>query len=417
MIRNTTSMYCARRPLLRKPLLLGGALIAGLAGAMVGAVAAPAGALAAGPGTTVAAGSRVAGQTVAAGARATGPGQVAAAGQKVAGLTLTTAQAPSPLPMKLPAGHPYRPPAGRLFQGVADKPVSQYAQTTGKHPAVYQEFVGWGQWLPTITTDATTNRARLMMMVSTRFGAQNMISPAAIATGAGDEWLIGLAQQIYASGNVTYLRLMAEMNNCNNAYAAYDCDGSSRGPQYSSASFKQAWRRVALIMRGGLVSLIDARLAVLHLPALRTTLKYLPTPKVAMVWVPMVGGSPDIAALEPSAYFPGRQWVDWVGTDFYSRYPNWTGLARFYAAYSHVAPFTFGEYAIWDGDNPAWARTLFSWVSSHRDTRMLMYNDASPDFWLAHFPASEAVIRSSLAAPRFLAYAPEWAPGAAARRH
>ena len=384
MIRNATSMYCARRRVLRKPVLVGAALIAGLA--------APAGASAA------------------------GSGQIASAGQTVAGLTLTTTQPPSPLRAKLPAGRPYSPPAGKVFQGVADKPISEYAQTVGKHPAVYQEFVGWGQWLPTITADARANRARLMMMVSTSFGSRDMISPYGISTGAGDEWLIALAQQIYASGNVTYLRLMAEMNNCNNAYAAYNCDGSSRGPQYSSAAFKQAWRRVALIMRGGQVSLIDRRLAGLRLPALRTTLRYLPTPKVSMVWVPMVGGSPDITALEPSAYFPGRRWVNWVGTDFYSRYPNWRGLSSFYAAYSHVAPFTFGEYAIWDGDDPSWARTLFSWVSSHSDTRMLMYNDASPDFWLSQFPASEAVIRSQLAAPKFLAYAPEWAPAAAARR-
>ncbi len=385
MIRNTISMYCALRPTLRKPLLLIAAFMAGMA--------------------------------TPAGASGAGSRQMATVGQKVSGLTLTTAQAPSPLPTTLPAGHPYTPPADKLFQGVAAKPVTQYEQTAGKHPAVYQQFVGWGQWLPTITADAKTNRARLMMMLSTQFGSQNMISPYGLATGIGDAWLVGLAQQIYASGNVTYLRLMAEMNNCNDAYAAYNCNGSSRGPQYSSAAFKQAWRRVTLIMRGGLVSLIDARLAALRLPALRTTLRYLPTPKVSMVWAPMVGGSPEIAALAPSAYYPGRQWVDWVGTDFYSRYPNWRGLSSFYAAYSHLAPFTFGEYAIWHGDNPSWARTLFGWVSSHPDTRMLVYNDASPDFWLTHFPASAAVIRSRLAAPKFLAYAPEWAPAATAAGH
>lgn len=341
--------------------------------------------------------------------------QTPSSGGTVAGLTLTTTQAPTPLPTTLPAGHPYRPPAGRIFQGVADKPVTQYTQTVGKHPAVYQEFVAWGQWLPTITQDARTNRARLMMMVSTAFGARNMISPYGIATGAGDQWLIGLAQQIYASGNITYLRLMAEMNNCNNPYAAYNCNGSSRGPLYSSGAFRQAWRRVALIMRGGAVALIDRRLAALHLPALRTSMGYLPTPRVAMVWVPMVGGSPNIPALAPSAYFPGRRWIDWVGTDFYSRYPNWRGLSSFYAAYARLAPFTFGEYAIWDGDNPGWARTLFGWIASHRRTQMLVYNDASPDFWLSQFPASAAVLRSELAAPRFLAYAPEWAPASAAR--
>ena len=75
-----------------------------------------------------------------------------------------------------------------------------------------------------------------MMMVSTAFGSKNMISPYGIAIGTGDAWLIGLAQQIYASGNVTYLRLMAEMNNCNNPYAAYNCNGSSRGRTTSPAA-------------------------------------------------------------------------------------------------------------------------------------------------------------------------------------
>lgn len=390
MIRNFRSMYFGRRRPLLKPVLALAVVFAGAA-APAGAAAAP--------------------HRPSAHARTgAGQGAIATAGQNVAGLTLTSAPAPSPLPTSLPGGHPYRPPAGRIFQGVADKPVSAYTQLVGKHAAVYQEFVGWGQWLPGITQDARTNHARLMMMISTQFGAKNMISPYGIATGAGDQWLIGLNQAFSASDNVTYLRLMAEMNNCNNAYAADNCDGSSRGPQYSSAAFKQAWRRVALIMRGGVVSLIDRQLARLGLPALRTTLKYLSTPKVAMVWVPMVGGSPDVPALEPSAYFPGRRWVDWVGTDFYSRYPNWSGLSSFYAAYAHVAPFVFGEYAIWDGDNPGWAHTLFSWVGSHPRTQMMVYNDASPDFYLSHFPASAAVIRSALASSKFLAYAPEWAP-------
>lgn len=375
-----------------KPVVLALALIAG--------AAAPAGAAAAAHHPTASAHP------------AAGQGEIAAAGQTVAGLVLTVAHARSPLPSALPAGHPYRPPAGRIFQGVASKPVSAYSSQTGKHAAVYQEFVAWGQWLPTITADAKVNRSRLMMMVSTQFGSKNMISPEGLATGAGDQWLIGLNQALATSGNITYLRLMAEMNNCNNAYAADNCDGSSRGPQYSSAAFKQAWRRAALIMRGGIVSLIDRRLAALDLPALRTSLRYLPTPKVAMVWVPMVGGSPDVPALEPSAYFPGREWVDWVGTDFYSRYPNWTGLSSFYAAYAHVAPFAFGEYAIWDGDNPGWAHTLFSWVGSHPRTQMMVYNDASPDFYLSQFPSSASVIRGALASPKFLAYAPEWAPAA-----
>jgi hypothetical protein len=308
----------------------------------------------------------------------------------------------------LPSAQSYLPPAGTVFQGVATKPVSAYSGVVHKHPAVYQEFVAWGQWLPGITADATANRARLMIEITTAYGSTNRITPQGIASGDGDGWLIGLAQQFAASNNITYVRLMAEMNNCNNPYAADNCDGSSRGSAYSASEFKQAWRRATLIFRGGSVAAIDAELRQLGMPALRTGRATLATPDVAMMWVPMVGGNPDVPGLEPGVYFPGKQWVDWVGTDFYSRYPNWTGLEQFYDDYPDY-PFLFGEYAIWDGDNPSWVKTLFSWVGAHQRTQMLIYNDASPDFWLSHFPASAAALTQALSSPRFPQYAPEWA--------
>ena len=321
----------------------------------------------------------------------------------------------------LPAGQPFLPPTGTVFQGVATKPVSAYTTEVHKHPAVYQEFVAWGQWLPGITADATANRARLMIEITTAYGSTNRITPQGIADGNGDAWLIGLSKQFAASNNITYVRLMAEMNNCNNPYAADNCDGSSRGSAYSASEWKQAWRRATLIFRGGSVADIDTELKSLGMPGLRTGETTLATPQVAMVWVPMVGGSPDVSALEPGVYFPGKQWVDWVGTDFYSRYPNWTGLEQFYDDYPSY-PFLFGEYAIWDGDNPSWVKTLFGWVNSHRRTQMLVYNDASPDFWLSHFSASAAALSQALGDPRFQQYAPEWAntsvlPATRAKRH
>ena len=308
----------------------------------------------------------------------------------------------------LPGGQSYLPPAGTVFQGVATKPTSAYTDEVHKHPAIYQEFIAWGQWLPGITADATANRARLMVEITTAYGSTNRITPRAIANGQGDAWLIGLAQQFAASDNVTYVRLMAEMNNCNNPYAADNCNGSSRGSAYSASEFKQAWRRATLIFRGGSVAAIDAELSQLGMPALRTGASTLATPDVSMLWVPMVGGNPNVPGLEPGVYFPGGQWVDWVGTDFYSRYPNWTGLEQFYDDYTGY-PFLFGEYAIWDGDDPSWVKTLFNWVNTHRRTQMLVYNDASPDFWLAQFPASANALTQALAGPRFPSYAPEWA--------
>src|SRR5207302_6923920 len=132
--------------------------------------------------------------------------------------------------------------------------------------------------------------------------------------------------------------------------------GSYRGAAHSQAAYKQAWRRVALILRGGPLATIDSRLHTLRMPPVRVgpgvapatpkgaaqPLPDLPRPQVAMLWVPMTGGLPDIAGNQPSDYWPGRRWVDWIGTDFYSKFPNFAGLDRFYGAFRGL-PFAFGE--------------------------------------------------------------------------
>jgi hypothetical protein len=172
----------------------------------------------------------------------------------------------------------FLPPPGQIFQGVTSKPVSQYIRAVGKHPAVYQEFVAWGQYLPGITQDAIAVRARMMIHITTGYGSSEAITPGGIASGRGDAWLIGLQQAIFASHNITYIRLMAEMNNANNYYCAFNADGSRRDAAHSTAQFKRAWKRVTLIMRGGSLTRIDAQLHRLGMPPLRTH-HDLPTPR------------------------------------------------------------------------------------------------------------------------------------------
>ena len=65
---------------------------------------------------------------------------------------------------------------------------------------------------------------------------------------------------------------------------------------------------------------------------------------------------------------PATAYVDWVGTDFYSKFPNFTGLDAFYKAFAGK-PFAFGEWAIWGGDNPAFVDELFKWVGTTRACR------------------------------------------------
>lgn len=308
-------------------------------------------------------------------------------------------------------GSAFLPPSGEVFQGVAGQAPGSYQQATGKHPAVYQEFLAWGQWVPGITAVAGNAHARLMIMISTRSGTQEMINPAQIAAGQGDSWLISLQNSVATSGLVTYVRLMAEMDGYWNPYSAYNQNGSWRGPAHSSSAYKQAWRRVTLIFRGGRLSLIDSELHRLGMAPLRTS-HDLPVARVAMLWVPQVApGDPDVPGNQPSSYWPGRAWVDWVGTDFYSFSPNFSGLSAFYHAYPGM-PFVFGEYAVGEtGDDPGFIGQLFGWVAGHPRVRMMIYNQGvNPvgPFELYRFPQTRGALRHALSSARFPGFAPEF---------
>lgn len=306
---------------------------------------------------------------------------------------------------------PFLPPAGKIWNGVTGnvRPLDGFAAESGKHPAVWQFFTNWGDstnwWFPS----AEQGRARPMVHISTGWLGHEVITPRAIAMGQGDGYLIALNRSIAASGQITYVRLMAEMNGHWNPYSAFNSNGSSRGPSHSTAMFRQAWRRAVVIVRGGPLPELDAKLRSLHLPPVRGAGTELARVPVAFLWVPQVAGAPDTAANAPSAYWPGAEFVDWVGTDFYSKFPNWAGLERFYNR-SYGKPFAFGEWALWGLDNPGFVHKLFAWARSHKRVRMLLYNQGnrtSGPFQLKRFPAGRSALGAELSSPMFPAFTPE----------
>src|SRR5215212_4882418 len=167
---------------------------------------------------------------------------------------------------------PYVPPRGKVFHGGTGgydlASIDAFGRLTGRRPAVYQYFftpswtrpdersLRWQQGL--LGREGT----RTMFALSTARGGTggSVITPAGIAKGRGDAYLVDLGRMIAASGQVVYLRLMAEMNNWNNPYSAFGASGSRRGRARSTRSFRRAWRRVALILRGGPVDRLNRRL-------------------------------------------------------------------------------------------------------------------------------------------------------------
>ena len=311
---------------------------------------------------------------------------------------------------------PYLPPAGRTFAGVTGgKTPDAYERAVRAHAAVFQFFTSWDMPFESMFQAAQRAHARLMLHLSTVTMGRETITPRAIAQGGGDAYLLRLNARMAASGAPVYIRLMAEMDGHWNAYCAYGANGRPKGPQYSTSAFRDAWRRTVLILRGGSLAGLDARLHALGLPPVRSAAAALAQPRVAFLWVPQVAGAPDVPGNSPRAYWPGAGYVDWVGTDFYSKFPNFTGLQRFYDEFPGQ-PFAFGEWALWGRDDPSFVSRLFAWAAGHRRVRMLMYNQgerAAGPFALSRYPRAAGAIAHALAAGPFAPFAPEFSLAAA----
>jgi hypothetical protein len=310
----------------------------------------------------------------------------------------------------------FAPPHGQVWHALTGaNPTTQYEGRVGKHVAVRGSFIRWGGSYEWAIREATSNRSRLLLHVSTASGQHQpeVISPGAIARGQGDSFLVSLNRRLAEHGQPVYLRWLGEMNNCDNAYSSHRCNGSSRNADHAPARFKRAWRRAVLIVRGGDVGAINERLAAMGMPPVSTGAAALPIPQVAFIWSPMTGGSPMIPALRPRVFWPGGRYVDWVGTSFYSRYPNFRWLTPYYRKFAnrYRKPFALVEWALWDGENPGFVHDLFSWVRAHGRTKMISYNHGAirnGPFSLSRYPRSARAIRKRLKSARFLAWAPEW---------
>jgi hypothetical protein len=305
----------------------------------------------------------------------------------------------------------YTAPKGKVLVGVTGgRSAGGYEAAVGKPPAVFQFFVAWGQRFRYAYRRAAQAGASLMVHLSTYDGpgTKERITPRAIALGRDDRYIVTLSRALAAHRQPVYLRLFSEMNNASNPYSAFHHNRTARGESHAPRWFRQAWRRMALVIKGGRVTRIDARLQALGLPRLRDGARAahrLPHPKVALQWVPMTAGSPNIAANGPNAYWPGAAYVDWVGTDFYSRFPNFSGLNRFYADPRYAdKPFVFGEWGMWGHDQPSFIRRFFAWVRSHRRVRMLAYNQGNRPtsaFRLYRYPKAARAIRKALRSRRY----------------
>ena len=307
-------------------------------------------------------------------------------------------------------------PRGKnVFFGVSDTgdpaDFGQFSDALNKHPALIQSFRTWGAEFPDTIQRWQTARARPVLHISTADNqdGHELLSPRAIATGAGDSYLIRLNKLFSTKKMPAYIRPLGEPNRCLNVYAAYDCAGKARSGSHSTRWYKRAFRRIYVIVHGGgKRRQINHRLRRAGVPPLHSHLGGLPKAPVEVIWSTLPAGSPTVPRNRPAHFYPGSRWVDWAGTDIYSDNQDWKALKGLYNRFSGK-PFAIAEWGVSTGDDSGFVRKLMTWVNRHRRAKMLVYYQdfgSTSSYRIQNWPASLGVLRRMIHNGRYPSYAP-----------
>jgi hypothetical protein len=325
----------------------------------------------------------------------------------------------------------YEPADGRIYSGVSTRGVdaeldSFLSVSAQPSVAIHNRFNRRGDPEGFDVILADLKRRNLTGMISWSLFEGNFYSPstpggnhASIARGDLDGYILQRAAEVRAYGAPLFLRLHWEMNHDFFAWAVYGEDGRVREGN-THADFRASWRRAVILFRGGSRAAVNAALAAAGLPGLTTGDASVPaTPNVAWAWVPGSGeGQPGD---DVHAYWPGDDYVDWVGVDWYPQAAGDAGLLQaradapagpneLYRRYSALAeaagkPFMIGEWGVFGQDRPVWVGDMFAWLAERPMAKAALYFNIDADdrnSRLQDFPQSAAAYRAGIAGSRWV---------------
>lgn len=307
------------------------------------------------------------------------------------------------------------PKGKKIFFGVSDTgnpaDFGHFSADLHKHPALIESFRSWGSDFHGSIERWQDARARPVLHITTADAGDGheLISPREIAQGYGDEYLIRLNALFSSKQMPAYIRPLGEPNRCLNVYAAYDCGGNLRDAAHKPRWYRLAFRRIYVVLHGGGTrAKIDERLAHAGLPPLQSEVGGLPKAPIAVIWSTLPAGSPTVPQNRPKHFYPGDEYVDWVGTDFYADNQDWKALTGLYNRFSSK-PFSIPEFGVSVGDDPAYIQRLMAWVRRHPRCKMLVYYQdfgSTSAYRIQNYPASLAVLSQNLHHRLFPSFAP-----------
>jgi hypothetical protein len=267
----------------------------------------------------------------------------------------------------------------------------RFDRLTGQHTVVGHVIAGWGQGPVSRILDALGEIPMLALKTGGTMTSRD------IALGKGDGFLAELNHAVAEHGGRVFIRPLPEMNGHWNDYCAFEQDGSSRGPSHSTGAFRNAFARIYLLVHGGPLQAVNARLRRLGLPPARTgELSSNPVSRLQVLWNPQGYGSPDVPGNSAAAYYPGDAYVDVVANDLYNIRGTaaWDANEKLYAAHPNK-PYAIAEWANWGFDDAGFVTRMAGFVRTHRRVTLLAYFNGRPGSpWdISGQPGSRAAYR------------------------
>lgn len=275
------------------------------------------------------------------------------------------------------------PSVAKLPLGIAGDPA-RFQTQTGQQSVVRSFFLGWQQgqtWGKPFARMLELMGPVPMFHIGTKGrNRKEAITPRRIADGAGDGYLIVLSQGVSGYGRLVYGRLLAEGNHCARNYAAFTCEGASRGPQYAPDAHADAFYRFAAILHGGTSAQINAKLARRGLPRYNgPDLPVNPPRLLRLIWNPLGGARPTIPENAWARYYPGDMAVDIVGNDMFGSSSGWSAPqneALYAFARQHGKPYAFPEWGLERDDAPEFVQYICDFVKKHAAIELAAYFEA-----------------------------------------
>ncbi|HWP96814.1 MAG TPA: glycosyl hydrolase [Syntrophomonadaceae bacterium] len=271
-------------------------------------------------------------------------------------------------------------------------PFEKYEESLGYKFEFIMTYIKFWQEFPQEVVDRAYSEGRVMMLtwhpvMQTDLNSNSVIIPN-IINGDYDPYIKDFAGRMKSIGAPVFLRFGNEMNGDWDPWCAWF---------YSKDAdlYLDAWQHIYQIIKQEGAS------------------------NVYFVWNPNDRTYPNFKWNSPELYYPGSEYVDWVGLTSYNdgtSYPDgiWRNFNDMYRpVYNHYLlkypgkPFMVTEFSCNEagGDKEAWIKECLSSLKSYPNIRIAVWFDKTEGKWLYRIdstPGSEGAFKDGIKDPYYL---------------